>query len=247
MGVPWIWERFPSCDVLIICVWVEGGRWAECGHYLDRRWPGIVLGVSSSCPPVPSQWGCSHSLPWLQPERLIVLGKPTKPPCAVINTGEKIIEMEGYRSFCESFTNPGFKRKEHWPGSLDLSPSPGSVAGSQCPLRQVLSPRMPHSCFIYQTGNFMCAHPASQSCPEAQLWQREIVGTGEGSRPHLEKGSSTVGRGDAFSGEAGMFMLPILECLLHARHMAARRGIPRSVRVNKDLRNILKMCLETRG
>lgn len=43
-GCSWILERFPSCDVLIVRVWVAGFRRAERGHSLDRQWPGIVLG-----------------------------------------------------------------------------------------------------------------------------------------------------------------------------------------------------------
>lgn len=90
----------------------------------------------------------------------------------MINIREKIIGMKGYSSFSESVTNPGFKRKEHWPGSLDLSPNPGSVVGLLCPLRPVLSPFMPQGCYIYQTESLMFAHPASQSCCEA------VVATG---------------------------------------------------------------------
>lgn len=76
MGVPWTWESFPSCSVLIMCVWVEEGRqavWAQSGQAVARRY--AVLQVASSTPflfPRSAVVSCS---PGFYPDRLR-LGRP---------------------------------------------------------------------------------------------------------------------------------------------------------------------------
>lgn len=70
MGVPWIQESFPSVDVLIVCVWVEGAGGQNVGS-LDRRCPESgCAGHSFQCPPPVPEKGCSRSSPGFRPERL---------------------------------------------------------------------------------------------------------------------------------------------------------------------------------
>lgn len=49
MGVPWIWESFHSCDVLIVWVWVEGAG----GQNVGTIWTGSGLALCWEYRPAP--------------------------------------------------------------------------------------------------------------------------------------------------------------------------------------------------